>query len=75
MTKEEYIKSKIEQIISVKDSLKRYKDDKKIKFRDEKIESDVTRLDFVVTLISAENLLDELQDSYEHALNSLKDKE
>lgn len=60
MTKEEYIKSKIEQIVSVKDSLKRYKDDKKIKFRDEKIESDVTRLDFVVTLISAENLLDEL---------------
>ncbi len=75
MTKEEYIKSKIEHIVSVKDSLKRYKDDKKIKFRDEKIESDVTRLDFVVTLISAENLLDELQDSYEHALNSLKDKE
>lgn len=75
MTKEEYIKSKIEQIVSVKDSLKRYKDDKKIKFRDEKIESDATRLDFVVTLISAENLLDELQDSYEHALNSLKDKE
>ena len=73
MTKEEYIKSKIEQIVSVKDSLKRYKDDKKIKFRDEKIESDVTRLDFVVTLISAENLLDELQDSYEHTLNSLKD--
>lgn len=75
MTKKEFINKKIEHIVSIKDSLNRYKNDEKVKveFRDSSIENDVAHLDFTVTLMMAVSLLDELHRSYEHALYSCKD--
>ena len=74
MNEKEYINAKIEQIVSIKDSLNRYKDDDKIKiqFIDSKVEDDVAHLDFTVTLMSAVSLLDELHRSYEHAFWELE---
>lgn len=68
MDKKEYLNKKIEQIVSIKDALERYKDDKKVKieFKDIEVENDVAHLDFVTTLMSAINLIDELHRSYDH---------
>lgn len=73
MDKKEYLNKKIEQIVSIKDALERYKDDKKVKieFRDSEVENDVAYLDFEVTLMRAINLIDELHRSYDHALCKL----
>lgn len=68
MDKKEYLNKKIEQIVSIKDALERYKDDKKVKieFIDSEVENDVAHLDFEATLMSAISLIDELHRSYEH---------
>ena len=68
MTKQEFIKAKIEHISQLLESVKEYKE-RKPAFYKSKERNMVAQLEFFVTMASIESVLNESLDQYKHMLD------